>query len=222
MGMQYDGTPPTGWIGAKVYAEYAIMLINKSMERDLSEDIPMPVAMSVQSNFKRAVNSLPPEMKRAPEEVTRYKEGCGSWDQNLEALEKIMKEVFVPDPADPCRYTGVVPAKSILAVLYSLQDIFASAYAACFFHARAEWFRYCGDDEPDEEEFNADVWREVYETGLSHWHTNETAVFANLYRDGWNAGHVSRLISEEDNLINTPTRIRKPKPASPETPSSKP
>ncbi|MDR3229081.1 MAG: hypothetical protein LBT53_06695 [Puniceicoccales bacterium] len=221
MGMGYDGTPPAEWIGAKVYAEYAIMLVNTAIERSHSEDIPMPVAMAVQSNFRRAVEALPPEMKLPPEEITAYKERCGSWEKNLETFEKLMKDVFVPDPANRYQYTGIVPAKSILRVLYSLQDLFSSAYAAHFYQARVEWFTDCGDEEAGEDEFYNDVWREVFETASDHWHTNETHIYAVLNRDGPYAGHVTGYVGGGDNdgTVKTPTRIFKPKPVTPETPA---
>jgi hypothetical protein len=215
MGMGYDGTPPSEWIAAKIYAEYAIMLINTSMQRSQSEDIPMPVAMAVQANFRRAVDALPPDMKLAPEEITIYGEGCGSWEKNLETFEKFMKDVFVPDPADHDRYTGIVPAKSILRVLYSLQNLFYSAYSAYFFHARAEWFTDCGDEEAGTDEFYTDVWRNVFETASEHWDTNETQIFANLYRDGPYAGHITGCVGEGDDTIKTPTRILKHTPVPP-------
>jgi hypothetical protein len=70
MGLIYDETPPEKWIEAKVFAEYAVSLVNRFTAQHQTSEIPLPIARSFAGNLLRAAEFLPAESKSS----SKYKD----------------------------------------------------------------------------------------------------------------------------------------------------
>lgn len=227
MGMEWDWTPPASWVGAKVYAEYGIMLVNAFIRREFTTEISMPIARAFAQNIKRAFQSLPKEMmpdqKRA------------EYEQQLDAASEPLMAI---SPLESGRLAGTIPLAKFENALKVIRKIFARAYACHFFAARRKFFAYNNYttkagvvDEWDSEKFNSpeedphakitpwetvniEIMRELDEVGWIKWEVNESEIYSEMYYDGPYAGHVvsggldaktqARAVKTEHEFIRVP------------------
>jgi len=209
MGLEWDWTPPASWIGAKVYAEYGIMLVNTFIRRDCSDEIPKPIGRAFAQNIHRAFKALPKEMlpdqKRA------------EYGKQIEAASEPLMETR---PLESGRLAGTIPLAELKNALLVTRKVFARAYACHFFAARKQFISYNNYttsegvvDEWDSERYNSpeedpnakitpweqaniQIMRELDEVGWIKWELNETEIYTTMYYDGPYAGHV--VLSGED------------------------
>ena len=203
MGMEWDWTPPASWIGAKVYAEYGIMLVNAFIRRDCSTEIPMPIGRAFAQNIQRAFKALPKEMMPDQKRAEYEKQ-----------LETASEPLMATSPLESGRLAGTIPLAKLENALEVTRKIFARAYACHFFAARRKFFSYNNYttsegvvDEWDSERFNSpeedpnakitpweqaniQIMRELDEVGWIKWELNETEIYTSMYYDGPYAGHV--------------------------------
>ena len=203
MGMEWDWTPPASWIGAKVYAEYGIMLVNSFIRRDSSSEIPMPIARAFAQNIQRAFRALPKEMMPDQKKAEYERQ-----------LEIASEPLMATNSLESGRLAGTIPLAKLDNVLAVTRKIFARAYACHFFAARRQFFSHNNYttkegvvDEWDSDRFNSpeedpnakftswetvniQIMRELDEVGWLKWETNETEIYNTMYYDGPYAGHV--------------------------------
>ena len=203
MGMEWDWTPPASWIGAKVYAEYGIILVNTFLRRECSTEIPAPIARAFAQNIKRAFRALPKEM--LPDQKR------SEYEQQIDAASE---PLMATSPLESGRLAGAIPLARLENALNVARKIFARAYASHFFAARRKFIAYNNyttsegvvdkwdsarfnspEEDPNAritpwEQANVQIMRELDEVGWLKWEVNETEIYSAMYYDGPYAGHV--------------------------------
>jgi len=216
MGIQYDDTPSEPWIAAKVYAEYAIRLVNDYMRQHPSGYIAMPVVRAFERNLERAVEKL-------PEEST-----CG--DEFIEAKPKFeasLVPLLSTAKLENGQLSGFLPVTTLAIALAATKDLFAHAYAYSTYEARFEMLEasnetcdkgFVGEwdsekydspeDDPDAEitpwdEAKQQIYDENHGAGRDFWKVNETEIFAEIYFSGPASGHGGGSKGAEKRYVKT-------------------
>ena len=229
MGLQYDDTPSEGWMAAKVYAEYAIRLVNDYIRQHSTRDIPMPIVRAFGRDLERAVERLPDETTEGDE----FRDAKTAFEATLVPL--LAKSNLVQG-----QLAGTLPVARLAEALAATRNLFAHAYAYATYEARFEMLEasnettddgFVGEwdsdkyDSPEEDpeaeitpwdEAKQQIYDENHGTGLDFWKQNETEIFAHLYFDGPYTGHGGgssgqeiRTVKTEYALLDTPSEGRK-------------
>lgn len=228
MGLEYDSTPPKEWIGAKVFAEYAVSLVNRFIaahQDDLGfsggRTIPLSVSHAFAESLRRAVEHLPAESKTS----SKFKDAR---DVQIAYVKPLLA---VKCGADG-KLEGTVPVALLDAPLLATKKAFAHAYAELRFTARREYLIYCNrttkdgfvdawnsemyrrpEDDPNAKvtpwaQADQEIYKEVYDEGLLNWELNETQIYADLCFSGCYAGHcVGHATGSPERSVHTECRL---------------
>lgn len=216
MGLTYDDTPSEEWMAAKVYAEYAVRLVNDFIRQHGTLEIPMPIARSFGRNLQRAV-------ERLPEESTEGVEFLLARDGFEAAVAPLLDKTQLSNG----QLVGTLPVAKLEYALAATQDLFAHAYAYTTYEARLDMLSVSNEtcetgfvgawdsetyDSPEEDpdaeitpwdEAKQQIYDENHERGREFWKTNETQIFAQLYFGGPCAGHGGGSAGTKDRSIGT-------------------
>lgn len=211
MGLQWDGTPNSTWMTAKIFAEYGVLHVNSFVRKHSTDDIPRPIARMFARNLERAVEHLPKE--------TLSDTGCVDC---IAKLDEAIKPMLSTDELKNGRLYGSVPLAQLEAALVIVRRIFSHSYAKRLLSARVSCLASCNEttddgfvdawdsknydspkDDPNVkitswEDAKAGVYRELREIGWLEWETHESKLFSDLYFDGPYSGHIDGFYTGPD------------------------
>lgn len=225
MGLCYDSTADRTWMGAKVYVEYSIGLVNRFIESKKTTDIPAPILRTIERNVNRGVAQLSKDTLREP-----------YWGSRINAMKPLYRKVFRESiNTESGRCEGAVPAEELAEFFDHIRELFAISYAASRFEAKKEILIDCNpcneqgmidswdssrydrpEDDPDAkvtswEDFDEEVWDILVADGKHYWGVNESEIYADLWEAGPYTGHVDGYRhNRADVSVESDMRIRLP------------